>query len=107
MGKGNVFIHHPRGILQIGIDKVLQLTVIKKIDPHNLILLIGNTNHDIGIIRRVAVGQGADVFEKFGLPFFVAQVDFELFVIKAVFIIVGQKGLDEQPFVDHDRRLIT
>src|SRR5690606_1281152 len=56
MRKGNVFILNNRRILQIGIDKILNFAVVKKVNPNNFIVLIFNPDYDIRIVFRIAVG---------------------------------------------------
>ena len=47
IGKKDVFIGNQRWVIQIGIYQVLDLAVVKKINPENFIILILNTDHDI------------------------------------------------------------
>src|SRR5690606_19752020 len=59
--KRDVLIGNNGRIVQIGIDQVLDLAVIKEIDPDDVIVRILHPNYDEGIVLGVAVGQGADM----------------------------------------------
>ena len=97
----HVFIRNAGRVIQVGIHQVLDLAVVKKIDPLDGVVGVFDPHHDVRSVFRVAVGQGTYVLQEFGLPFFLPDIDKALFVVEAVLIAVSQQVLDQQALIDH------
>ena len=54
--KRNVFILDHRRMTQISIDQILNLTIIKEINPNNMTVLIIYPNYDVRIVVRITIG---------------------------------------------------
>src|SRR5690606_23599649 len=91
MGKGDVLVGDERGIVQVGIDQVLDLAVVKEIHPDNGTVLVLHPDHDKGVVLGIAVGQGTDVLQKLGLALLFPNGDKTLLVIKTVLVIVREQ----------------
>src|SRR5688572_18032772 len=88
--KTNVFISDHWGILNIGIHKILDLTIIKKINPYNTVILILNTNYYKRVVFGIRVSQSTYVLDKLCLALFVPNVDKPFLVIKTILIIMSK-----------------
>jgi hypothetical protein len=91
MRKRDILIGNQGRVVQIGVYQVLNFTVVKKINSHNPVVLVFHSNHDEGVISRIAIGKSTDMFKKLGFPLPFAYTDKALFIIKTVLVIVGEQ----------------